>query len=63
MKNVTKKFTSYNNQTGAQYTSYSFNTEGTQTDLPIGPANIKKEDEDPNDLEIMTLVGPTNLSG
>jgi len=51
-KTATKKFTSFNNQTGAQYTSYSFsNAEGTQTE-PVGPVNIKKEDEDPNDLEI-----------
>lgn len=29
MKNVKKKFSSYNNETGAKYTSYSFNNEGT----------------------------------
>ena len=27
--NAEKKYTSYNNQTGAQYSSYSFNTDGT----------------------------------
>ena len=63
-KAATRKFTSFNNQTGAQYTSYSFNnTEGTQTDQPVGPVNLKKEDEDPNDLEILTLVPPKDLDG
>jgi hypothetical protein len=30
-QNATKKFTSYNNDTGASYSSYSFNTETKKT--------------------------------
>ena len=40
MKNATKKFTSFNNVTGAKYTSYTFsNTGETQTEpcKEVGP--------------------------
>lgn len=69
---ATKTFTSYNSQTGASYSSYSFNTEQAST-RPIGPVNkpdlatesaVKKDkDEDPEDLEVESLVPPNELDG
>lgn len=69
---ATKSFTSYNSQTGAAYSSYSFNSEQA-TAQPFGPVNrpdaatesvVKNDkDEDPDDLEVEALVSPNELDG